>query len=260
MAASCAGGQAAPVVSSIKRGAALRLTYKLLDKPMTIIPDLVAQHPDNRGGIAINSARTDELLLHVLGHYDEEEACHGAVAVEERPGGCAIRVYNLQKQAGNPALAGVSDAAIPYGSVGSSHINQVLRNIKFGAKTEVAPEIQDNEGKLNIDKCAGVDPALAESCSKGLRWEVLSWKIEEEEDGILSVQAGLNDRAAAQMMEHEMQCIRQLAKYCEAEANAAGEVKAGAVLSRLIAVGASALAESPGFLHLFRFVIEQGGE
>ena len=180
---------------------------------MTIVPDLVAQHPDNRGGIAINSARTDELLVKVLGHFDEEEACHGAVAVEERPCGCAIRVYNLQKQAGNPALAGVSDAAIPYGSVGSSHINQVLRNIKFGAKTEVAPEIQDNEGKLNIDKCAGVDPALAEACSRGLRWEVLSWKIEEEEGG------SADDRAAAQMMEHEMQCIWQLAKYCEAEAN-----------------------------------------
>ena len=112
---------------------------------------------------------------------------------------------------------------------------------------------------MSVDKCAGVDPALAEACSRGLRWEVLSWKIEEEEDGILCVQAGLNDRAAAQMMEHEMQNIRQLAKYCAAEANAAGEVKAGAVRARLVAVGASALAESPGFLHLFRFVIEQGG-
>ena len=129
----------------------------------------------------------------------------------------------------------------------------------FGAKTEVALEIQDPDGKLSLDKCAGVDAALAEACSRGLRWEVLSWKIEEEEDGILSVQMGLNDRAAAQMMEHEMQNIRQLARYCAAEANAAGEVKAGAVRARLIAVGASALAESPGFLHLFRFVIEQGG-
>ena len=113
MAASCAGGQAAPVVSSIKRGAALRQTYKLQDKPSRIIPDLVAHHPDNRSGIAINSSRTDELLAHVLGHFDDEEVCHGAVAVEERPGGCAIRVYNLQKPAGNPALADVSDATSP---------------------------------------------------------------------------------------------------------------------------------------------------
>ena len=193
---------------------------------MTIIPDLVAQHPDNRGGIAINSSRTDELLLHVLGHFDEEEACHGAVVVEERPGGCSIREYNLKKQAENPALAGVSDAAIPYGSVGSSHINQVLRNIKFGAKTEVAPEIQDNEGKLNIDKCAGVDPALAEACSKGLRWEVLSWKIEEEFDGSMPARAGLSGRAAAQMMEHEVQSISQFAKLCAAGTNAASDVQA----------------------------------
>ena len=130
----------------------MRQKYRTQEKPLTIIPGLVAQHPDNRGGIAINSSRTDELLVHVLGHFDDEEACHGAVAVEERPGGCAIRAYNLKKQAGNPALAGVSDAAIPYGSVGASHINQVLRNIKFGAKTEVALEIADAEGKMRVDK------------------------------------------------------------------------------------------------------------
>ena len=97
--------------------------------------------------MAINSNRTDELLRQVLGHFDEEEACHGAVVVEERPGGCSIREYNLKKQAGNPALAGVSHAAIPYGSVGASHINQVLRNVKSGAKAEVALEIADATGR-----------------------------------------------------------------------------------------------------------------
>lgn len=250
---------AASSVSAIKRGAAFRAKYRIQENPVSIIPGLVAQHPDNRSGVAINSHRTDELLRQVLGHFDEEEASHGAVVVEERPGGCAIREYNLKKQSGNPALAGVTDAAIPYGSVGATHINQVLRNIKFGATTESALEIADADGKLSLHSCSGVDPALAEACSRGLRWEVLSWKIEEESDGILSVQAGLNDRAAAQMMEHEIQIIRQLAKFCAAEANLAGEVKAGQVRARLCAVGASALAESPGFLHLFRFVIEQGG-
>ena len=88
---------------------------------------------------------------------------------------------------------------------------------------------------------------------------MLSWKIEEEEGGIAAVQAGLNDRAAAQMMEHEMQTIKQLAKFCSTEANTACGVKAGQVRAKLIAAGASALADSPGFLHLFRFVLEQGG-
>ena len=62
--------------------------------------------------MAINSNRTDELLRTTLGHYDDEEACHGAVAVEERPGCSTIRGYNLKKPSGNLALAGVSDAGI----------------------------------------------------------------------------------------------------------------------------------------------------
>ena len=139
-------------VSSIKRGAAMRAKYRTNETPQAIIPGLVAQHPENRGGMAINSNRTDELLSTVVGHYDDEEACHGAVVVEEAPGRSAIREYNLKKQSGNPALAGVSDAPIPYGSVGASHINQVLRNLQFGATTELCPEIADANGKLNPQK------------------------------------------------------------------------------------------------------------
>ena len=126
-------------------------------------------------------------------------------------------------------------------------------------RRELSPEIADADGELNLKKCALVDPALAEACSKGLRWEVLSCRIEKEEGGIAAVQAGLNDRAAAQMMQHEMQNIKHLAKYCSAEANAASEVQAGQVRAKLMAAGGSVLAESLGFLHLFRFVLEQGG-
>ena len=103
------GARCPPPVSSIKRGAAMRAKYRTNETPQAIIPGLVAQHPENRCGVAVNSDRTDELLGVVLGHYDDEEACHGAVAVEERPGGSAIREYNLKKQSGDPALAGVSD-------------------------------------------------------------------------------------------------------------------------------------------------------
>ena len=250
-------GKLAPSV--IKRAAALRAKYRIHDKPQAVIPSLVAQHPKNRHGMAINGQRVDELLRQVLGHFDDEEASFGAVAVEENPKQSAIRDYNQKKQAGDPALAGLSDAPIPYGSVGASTINQVLRNIVFGASTELAPEIADSSGKLSLSMCSLFDSALAEACSRGLRWEILSYKIAEEEDGIDCVQAGLNERAAAQMMQHEMQNIRQLAKFCSAEANAANEVSLGQVRAKLAAVGASALVESPGFIHLFRFVLEQGG-
>ena len=55
-------------------GAALRAKHRMQGGPLAITPGLVAQHPDNGSGIAINSARTDELLRHVLGYYDDEQA------------------------------------------------------------------------------------------------------------------------------------------------------------------------------------------
>ena len=155
---------------------------------------------------------------------------------------------------------GYSDAGVPYESVGASHISQVLRSIVFGATSELCREIADASGNLNLQKYALADPAMAVACATGLRWEVLSWRIEEEEDGIASVQARLHDRAAAQMTQHEMEVIKQLAKFCSAEANTASEVKAGQVRAKLVAVGGSALAESPRFLLLFRFVLEQVGK
>ena len=136
-----------PKASAIKRAACLREKYRVHKQPQSIGPALVAQHPQNRGGIAINGSRVDEILRQVLGHFDEEEASYGAVAVQEAPNQSAIRDYNSTKAAGDPALAAVPDDAIPYGSVGASHINQVLRNIVFGAHTEHVSELKDASGR-----------------------------------------------------------------------------------------------------------------
>ena len=163
--------QVAAPVSSIKRGAAMRAKHQNNDKPQAIIPGLVAQHPENRGGMAINSNRTDQLLSTTLGHFDDEEACHGAVAVEERPGCSAIHEYDLKKHSGNPALAGVSDAGIPYGSVGASNINQL-----FGATTELCREIADADGKLNLNECAQHSSQLVALCWRSpWGWGSSSW-------------------------------------------------------------------------------------
>ena len=81
--------------SPIKRAAALRIKYRVSSdpshKPTALSPELAAQHKLNRGGVAINGCRCDELLQQVLKHYDPEEANHGAVCVEEQPNSSAIR-------------------------------------------------------------------------------------------------------------------------------------------------------------------------
>ena len=103
----------------------------------------------------------------LLGHFDEEEANHGAVAIEETPGVSTVRDYNRRKAVGDSALAEVGEAAIPYGSVGASHINQVLRNIIFKARSDLVPEALDSEGRLSLDRVALIDPAMAGACNVG---------------------------------------------------------------------------------------------
>ena len=90
-------------------------------------------------------------------------------------------------------------------------------------------------------------------------WEVLPHALEvEDEDGLVCIQAALNDPAHANMLVHEMQIIKQMSRACMSECNKAGEVSVQAVRARLRAEG-SALAETAAFLPLLQFVLEQGG-
>ena len=163
------------------------------------------------------------------------------------------------KAAGDPALAEVSDQAIAYGSIGASHINQVLRNIVFKAKSALVPEALDGSGRLSSDRIALIDPALADACRVGLKWDILAHRIETEEpDGIACIGHALNDRASAQMLRHEMETIKVLQRICKPEIELAQTVALETVLTRLHQQGYSALAESPGISHLWRFVIEHG--
>ena len=247
--------------SNIKRSSALRVKYCVFPQATAFHSSLVAQHPQNRGGIAINGSRCDELLRQVLGHFDEEEANHGAVAIEESPGCFRIRDYNRGKAVGDAALAAVTEAAIPYGSVGSSHINQVIRNVIFKARSDLVPEALDSEGRLFLDRVSLLDPAMAKVCSVGLKWDILSHRIETEEpDGIACIVAALNERASAQMMMHEMETIKILQRVCSAEMQLSQVVAVETVRARLHQQGYSALAESPGMPHLFRFLLEQGAD
>ena len=153
----------------------------------------------------------------------------------------------------------MTQSSMPYATVGSGHINQVLRNILGSALADSVVDAVDADGRINRRLVAAHDPGMAAACDRGLRWEILSWKMEvEERDAVLCVQAALNDVGTSFMLHHEMQSILHLAKLCQAEADAAGRVSLDSVRARLLA-GGSALADSPSFLPLVHFVLEQGG-
>ncbi|MCP4243103.1 MAG: hypothetical protein GY772_21325, partial [bacterium] len=258
-AAAPAAAGASPVLPSMKRAAALRIKYSTREEPLHVPPDLLGMHPQNRHGVGLNGARCEELLCHVFRRWSDEEANHGAVAVQEKPGRGTFQEHNKEKVTGDPRLAPVTSLAMPYASLGSAHINQVLKNILGSALAESCVGAVDAQGRLQLALVEAADPGMAKACRAGLRWEILSYRLEEEEpDGVLCISAALNEAGSVQMLEHEMESIKHLAVLCSAETSAASVVCLESVRRRLLQ-GGSALADSSAFLPLLQFVVELGG-
>ena len=79
-----------------------------------------------------------------------------------------------------------------FASLGSSHINQVLRNVLCRAIVRGCPDATDVAARLSLQLIEPHDSALAEACREGLRREVLSDRLESEVlDGVLSIQVAL---------------------------------------------------------------------
>ncbi len=211
----CASGAA---LSSVKRSAALRVKYATRDDTVHIPPDLVGMHPRNRHGVGLNGACCEDLLRSVFRCWSNEEANLGAVAIEEQPGRARFLEYNREKVLCDDRLAAVDREVMPYASLGSAHINQVLRNVLGSARAESCSGAVDASGCLQLALVSAADPAMARACRAGLRWEVLSYKLEvEEPDGVVCISAALNEAGTAHMLQHEMESVKQLALVCSTE-------------------------------------------
>ncbi|MCP4242903.1 MAG: hypothetical protein GY772_20300, partial [bacterium] len=222
-------------------------------------PALLGFHPRNRHGVGINGSRCEELFVSVFKRWSDDEANHGAVAIQERPGAAVFLAHNKAKVADDDRLASIAEETMPYATLGSGHINQVLKNILGSARAPSAPDAVDTEGRLQLALVAAHDSALADAARHRPRREGLAYKLGvDQRGGVFCIQAALNEAGNVQMLEHEMQCIKHLATICAAEQTASHEVSVQAVRARL-AAGGSALADSAAFLPLLHFVLEQGG-
>jgi hypothetical protein len=145
-----------------------------------------------------------------------------------------------------------------YSSIGSPHINQMLRNVLGRATVAECPAATDSQQRLSLHLVEAHDSALAEACKSGLLWEVLAHAIElEEPDAVTCIQSALNGPANAVMLMHEMQLIKHLTRVCSAEVHVVGEVSVQAVRYRLIQEGFPA-ANTAAFTPMLQFVVEQG--
>ena len=119
----------------------------------------------------------------------------------------------------------------------------MLRNVVGGVVVSNCPEATDASASQSLTLTAPRDSALADACRVGLRWEVLSAKLEQDQpDGVLWIQAALIDTAHAAMLVHDMQIMKQLSNVCTNESDVAGEVRLVTIRARLISEGLPTIA------------------
>ena len=240
----------------IRRAAAFRMKYR---KDRARLPvSQVGFHPANRNGQPPSSDRCISLLKDILAlGFDAEEPHHGGVCVEAKQGCLQLNKFNTEAVEGNERMAPVDAGSLRYGSLSHSHLNQILKNIKAGARADV-PSICDGEGRLSIRKLRAISPEFTEVVELGCTWEILDAKMEKEEPtAVDDIQAALNAKSSLFLMAHEMQAIAKVMDITNALATAGQAVAWGTVQKRLRWT-MPGFANDDAFLELFRFVVELG--
>ena len=197
--------QLSSITRMIKQSICFRAKYRVDEKKL-MSPMLVVPHPKNRGGDAVKTLRTKQLIATVVVEgYDPIEANCNAVAVEDQL-----------------AVAGGGSGA---GSLSHSHWNCGVRNILCGAKWCECQErkvcecgsqpILDNNRNYSLEKLRAHDDEWAQGCYSGLEWEVLSWKMDvEEPEAALIISIALNKKNEVAMKTGHLEIMSTLVRLC----------------------------------------------
>lgn len=244
----------------VQQSIALRAKYKVSDVLTRVSPIHIGFHPANRNGEPPSAERCVTLLNDILvSGFDPSEADCNGVLVQELPGQTSIHAFNQQSCEGQDQLAhSVEGQMIAYGSLSHSHLNQVFKNIL--AKLPLGIEKITLNGKCEIGLLADHDPVFAKYCREGLLWDVLSHAImTEEPEGLNIIQAACNSRNALVMIPHEMEAIASVSRLCKSSAAVAATLCFQTVKDAISLTLPMTVAD-PDFIHLFRFVVDLGGD
>ena len=232
----------------VKKSVALRTKYRQGLGAQRISPNFLGWDPSNRNGIDLNADRCEQLTEGLIGHFDPDEADHGSIAVEEQEGESRVDEVN-RKRCGEEKRLACGREMMRYGTLGHSHLNQVLKNASNGAVC-LRSSLQKycKNGCLSMDLIRVCDPDFAEACANGLRWEVLHSRIRTEEpEGLQVIQRAMNHKHAVAMSNHEMQhlSLLQATLMATLECGVATEVNLKRVQEQLMAQGSLALGDLP---------------
>ena len=142
----------------------------------------------------MSAERCEELLEAIIGQFDPDEADHDSVCVEQG-NKSHITKWTQSTCDSQPTMSNVCPHLLKDGSIGHTHLNQCLANVLGMAQVtrHGLKKYTDSTGRLSLTLVKAADPELGEYCQRGLSWERLAQKIEDEEpDGIILIQSLLN--------------------------------------------------------------------
>ena len=257
----------------IKQSICFRAKYRV-DPKKVISPLSVVPHPKNRGGGPTKSLRTMELNGTVTKEgYDPVEANSNGVSVEEKPAvaggtGSFFQEVFTGKLKTDPDMLERGEGIVAIaGSLSHSHLNCGMRNIIGGKKGCECPQdrtkcecwscpMLDDQGNYIMAKFEAYDDAWAKDCHSGLEWEVLSWKMDEEEpEAALIISIALNKKNEAAMKTGHLEIMSTLVELCKPDPE--GAVHFDPVRDKLIELYGAAV-DHPDFVHAFKLVCDAG--
>ena len=266
----------------IKRSIAYRARFRVESKKV-VAPFQIVPHPQNRGGDPVKSLRTQQIMYDILKDgYDPIDANSNGVLVEEKPAvaGGSERVLQEdfeKKIKVDPDIAQLCNLSQParYGSLSHSHLNCCFRNILGNKKgCECSPTrgggaerakcdckyspLLDDQGNYTLERVRAHDGDWGRQCEGGLEWEVLSWKLDAEEpEAALVISIALNKKNEAAMKTGHLEIMSTLVGLCKPDPR--GCVPFEPVRDKLIDLYGTEI-DHPDFLHLFKVVVDAGGE
>ena len=234
----------------------LRDLYRVPGGKQFICPHSLGCDPSNRDGIPLNGDRCDALLgdIEQMG-WDDDEANFDCIAVQERPHSSDILRWNVHMCSSQEMLSDVVADEIRFGTLSHSHLNQCLKNI-LGSALASKPKSFIADGRLRLDLVALSQPRLADACSRGLHWEVLSWKLRDVPGALGLIQSACNRKGGVQLRETELQVVARLSHISCALAGKLTFDAAQAHLRRTMPVW----ADSADLVGLLRFVVTLGAD
>ena len=262
----------------IKKSACLRVKYRI-GNIATLMPlQCLGIHQRNRSGVFPQYQRSQSLMTNIFGAgFSKETAWHQGVCVEEVPpehqptGYVNLHTWNKECCSRHPDLEGFlrNPDHVTHGTLSRSHLTLILKLFKNQQRSWPWPDkykdLVASKNGLDMTALRELDEDFADVLSQGLRMEVLSWKLTQEEpQGCSQISQALNMGNEIAMATSEATALATLSE------TVTFALKNSQMTERLVrtvaydAVKASVAVElkefvtRESFMDMFEYVMNQG--